>query len=87
MVVVIVPIALPVESIFPFKYRLKTEFCLDIPILFGNIPKFGLPIVNVAEAFNEATGCSRDNHCKDIARIQFVSYDPELYINENSITF
>jgi hypothetical protein len=40
----------------------------------------------VAEAFNEATGCSRDNHCKDIARIQFVSYDPNIYINENSIT-
>lgn len=41
----------------------------------------------VADAFNEATGCSRDNHCKDIARIQFVSYDPNIYINENSITF
>jgi hypothetical protein len=43
--------------------------------------------LQVAEAFNEATGCSRDNHCKDIARIQFVSYDPNIYINENSITF
>jgi hypothetical protein len=41
----------------------------------------------VADAFNEATGCSRDNHCKDIARIQFVSYDPNIYINENSLTF
>jgi hypothetical protein len=41
----------------------------------------------VAEAFNQATGCSRDNHCKDIARIQFVSYDPNIYINENSLTF
>jgi len=41
----------------------------------------------VADAFNHATGCSRDNHCKDIARIQFVSYDPNIYINENSITF
>lgn len=41
----------------------------------------------VADAFNEATGCSRDNHCKDIARIQYVSYDPEIYINENSSTF
>ncbi len=43
--------------------------------------------IQVAEAFLEATGCSRDNHCKDIARIQFVSYDPNIYINENSITF
>jgi hypothetical protein len=38
----------------------------------------------VAEAFSLDTGAIRDNHCKDIARIQFVSYDPELYINENS---
>jgi hypothetical protein len=43
--------------------------------------------IQVAEAFLEATGCSRDNHCKDIARIQFVSYDPNIYINVNSITF
>lgn len=43
--------------------------------------------LQVAETFNEVTGCSRDNHCKDIARIQFVSYDPNIYINENSITF
>jgi hypothetical protein len=41
----------------------------------------------VAEAFLEATGCARDNRCKDIARIQFVSYDPELYYNPDSITF
>lgn len=38
----------------------------------------------VAEAFSLDTGAIRDNHCKDIARIQFVSHDPELYINENS---
>lgn len=38
----------------------------------------------VAEAFSHDTGAIRDNHCKDIARIQFVSYDPELYLNENS---
>jgi hypothetical protein len=40
----------------------------------------------VAEAFSLDTGAIRDNHAKDIARIQFVSYDPELYINENSTT-
>jgi len=43
--------------------------------------------VAVAEAFHKATGHMRDNHCKDIARIQFVSYDPEVYINENSSIF
>jgi hypothetical protein len=40
--------------------------------------------LKVATAFQHDTGAIRDNHCKDIARIQFVSYDPELYINENS---
>lgn len=35
----------------------------------------------VASTFLEETGASRDNRCKDIARIQFVSYDPELYYN------
>lgn len=40
--------------------------------------------LQVAEAFTNDTGAIRDNHCKDIARIQFVSHDPELYINENS---
>jgi hypothetical protein len=43
--------------------------------------------LQIAEAFNQATGFSRDNHCKDIARIQFVSYDPNIYINENSLNF
>jgi hypothetical protein len=38
----------------------------------------------VASAFQHDTGAIRDNHCKDIARIQFVSHDPEIYINENS---
>jgi len=41
----------------------------------------------VAEAFSLDTGAIRDNHAKDIARIQFVSHDPEIFINENSITF
>jgi hypothetical protein len=40
--------------------------------------------LKVASAFQHDTGAIRDNHCKDIARIQFVSYDPEIYINENS---
>lgn len=41
----------------------------------------------VASAIMNDTGGIRDNHCKDIARIQFVSYDPELYFNPHSITF
>ncbi len=40
--------------------------------------------LKVANAFQHDTGAIRDNHCKDIARIQFVSYDPQIYINENS---
>ena len=40
--------------------------------------------LQVSETFTQDTGAIRDNHCKDIARIQFVSHDPELYINENS---
>jgi hypothetical protein len=43
--------------------------------------------LQVAEAFLEATGVARDNRCKDIARIQYVSYDPELYYNPDSLTF
>ena len=38
----------------------------------------------VATMFSEATGFSRDNHCKDIARIQFISHDPDLYYNPGS---
>jgi hypothetical protein len=41
----------------------------------------------VADAFLEATGCARDNRCKDIARIQFVSYDPDMYYNPGSSAF
>ena len=29
----------------------------------------------------------RDNHCKDIARIQYISWDPNLYYNPNSTVF
>lgn len=35
----------------------------------------------VASMWLEATGAPRDNHCKDIARIQYISHDPELYYN------
>lgn len=38
----------------------------------------------IAAKFEEATGFPRDNRCKDIARIQFVSYDPDLFYNPES---
>ena len=38
----------------------------------------------VSNRFFEDTGFMRDNHCKDIARIQFLSYDPDLYCNIKS---
>jgi hypothetical protein len=38
----------------------------------------------VSKRFFEDTGFMRDNHCKDIARIQFLSYDPYLYCNQYS---
>jgi hypothetical protein len=41
----------------------------------------------VAQRFLEDTGAARDNRCKDIARIQFISYDPELYYNPESTLF
>jgi hypothetical protein len=40
----------------------------------------------VADYFYTDSGLTRDNRCKDIARIQFVSHDPELYYNEESYT-
>ena len=38
----------------------------------------------VADYFLTDCGAVRDNRCKDIARIQFVSHDPNLYYNEDS---
>jgi hypothetical protein len=33
----------------------------------------------------ELTGIQIDQACKDVARLCFMSYDPELYINENAV--
>jgi len=41
----------------------------------------------VADEFLKIAGSERDNRAKDIARIQFVSYDPAMWINDNSIIF
>lgn len=38
----------------------------------------------IADWFFHDTGGIRDNRCKDIARIQYISYDPELYHNPDS---
>jgi hypothetical protein len=35
----------------------------------------------VAAMFRDEVNFVRDNRCKDIARIQFISYDPNLYYN------
>jgi hypothetical protein len=39
----------------------------------------------VASMFRDETNFVRDNRCKDIARIQFISYDPNLYYNPESL--
>ena len=38
----------------------------------------------VAMMFEGDTGFARDNRCKDIARIQYISYDPDLVYNPDS---
>ena len=38
----------------------------------------------VAALWFRDTGAPRDNHCKDIARIQYISWDPKLYYNPDS---
>jgi len=43
--------------------------------------------LEVSEAFAIDAGGIRDNRCKDLARIQFVSYDPNLYYNPTSRLF
>jgi hypothetical protein len=43
--------------------------------------------LQVSEAFSLDAGGIRDNRCKDISRIQFVSYDPNLYYNPDSKVF
>jgi hypothetical protein len=39
----------------------------------------------VAAMFRDEVNFVRDNRCKDIARIQYISYDPELYYNPDSV--
>ncbi len=41
----------------------------------------------VAQAFHALTGYERDRRCKDISRIQYVSYDPDLLVRESCRVF
>jgi hypothetical protein len=41
----------------------------------------------VAQAFQAITGYERDRRCKDISRIQYISYDPDLLIRESCRVF
>jgi Protein of unknown function (DUF3987)/VirE N-terminal domain len=39
----------------------------------------------VQKHIRELTGCEIDKSGKDVARLCFMSYDPELYVNENAV--
>ena len=53
----------------------------------GDVDGYKENELKVSSAFFHDTGAARDNRCKDIARIQYVSYDPELYYNSESQIF
>lgn len=52
----------------------------------ANVENYKTIEQKVADYFYTDSGLTRDVRCKDIARIQFVSHDPELYYNEESYT-
>ena len=53
----------------------------------ANTDEYKVMEESVSKRFFDDTGFMRDNRCKDIARIQFLSYDPDLYYNEQSEFF
>ena len=53
----------------------------------ANPENYKLVEEEVANAFEHLTGHSRDRRCKDISRIQYVSYDPDLWIRETCKIF
>lgn len=53
----------------------------------ANTENYRLVEEEVANAFEAITGFARDRRCKDISRIQYVSYDPDLLIRENCRVF
>ncbi len=53
----------------------------------ANSENYRLVEEEVAIAFESATGYARDRRCKDISRIQYISYDPDLLIREGCRLF
>lgn len=53
----------------------------------SELSQFQIYEAEVARAFYTITGYLRDEKSKDLARLQFVSYDEKIYINENPILF
>jgi hypothetical protein len=51
------------------------------------LSQFQISEAEVAFAFFEFTGFVRDDKCKDLARLQFVSFDENIYINQNPEIF
>lgn len=43
--------------------------------------------IEVNEHFRQITGYNRDENCKDISRIHYVSWDKGLYLNESAEVF
>ena len=43
--------------------------------------------IQVANYYRDLTGIEYDSKCKDITRLCFVSYDPELFYNEDAKVF
>jgi hypothetical protein len=68
--------------ITPSKRGLKVIVQTDADLEF-----FQTIEADVALAFYRLSGYLRDEKCKDLARVQFVSYDPNIYINSNPIKF
>jgi hypothetical protein len=42
---------------------------------------------SIAKKIVDSTGCLRDERAKDLARLQFVSYDPKLFLNTSPSYF
>ena len=53
----------------------------------SNADKHALAYSQVASFYKERTGYDFDRKCKDITRLCFVSFDPELYLNEKATVF
>lgn len=53
----------------------------------SNADKHALAYSQVANFYKERTGYDFDRKCKDITRLCFVSFDPELYLNEKATVF